>query len=188
MYQVFWPEASKWATYVLNISPTLSVKDITPEEAWSNKKPSVKHFRVFGCLAFVHIPDVHRKKLDNKSKQCVFLGISGESKAYKFYDPIEKRIIVSRDVVFEETKGWKWDEKQKTGVIETASITGNGENNEENTEESSNSDGSSNNEDNGEESSESENDDETSNVLHNRTRRKPGYLEDYVTGQEIEEE
>jgi hypothetical protein len=31
--KTFWPEAVKWATYVLNRSPTLSVKDVTPEEA-----------------------------------------------------------------------------------------------------------------------------------------------------------
>jgi len=46
--KVFWLEAVKWATYVLNRSPTLSVKNITPEEAWSDMKPTVKHFRVFG--------------------------------------------------------------------------------------------------------------------------------------------
>jgi hypothetical protein len=47
----FWPDAVKWATYVLNRSPTLAVKDMTPEEAWSGQKPFVHHFRVFGCLA-----------------------------------------------------------------------------------------------------------------------------------------
>lgn len=36
--KTFWPEAVKWATYVLNRNPTLSVKDVTPEEAWSDKK------------------------------------------------------------------------------------------------------------------------------------------------------
>jgi hypothetical protein len=29
----FWPEAVVWATYVINRSPTLSVKDVTPVEA-----------------------------------------------------------------------------------------------------------------------------------------------------------
>ncbi|MCI39571.1 retrovirus-related pol polyprotein from transposon tnt 1-94, partial [Trifolium medium] len=80
---VFWPEALKWATYVMNRSPTLSVKDITPEEAWIEIKPSVHHFRVFGCIAFAHIPDSQRSKLDNKSVKCVHLGLSEESKAYK---------------------------------------------------------------------------------------------------------
>ncbi|CAJ2653193.1 unnamed protein product [Trifolium pratense] len=105
----FWPEALKWATYVMNRSPTLSIKDITPEEAWSGVKPSVHHFRVFGCIAFVHVPDSQRTKLDSKSVKCVLLGLSEESKAYKLYDPEKKKIIISRDVVFEENKGWNWN-------------------------------------------------------------------------------
>ncbi|MCI25440.1 hypothetical protein A2U01_0046631 [Trifolium medium] len=76
-------------------------------------KPSVKHFKVFGCLAFVHIPDVQRKKLDSKSIECVHLGVSEESKAYKLYSPIDKKIIISRDVVFDESKGWNWGESSK---------------------------------------------------------------------------
>jgi hypothetical protein len=127
----FWPEAINWATYVLNRSPTLSVKDITPEEAWSDKKPSVKHFRVFGCIAHVHIPDVHRKKLDNKSMKCVHLGVSEESKAYKLYDPVNKKIIVSRDVVFEESKGWMWNEESSTETIDVDFDNENGGNTEE---------------------------------------------------------
>jgi hypothetical protein len=39
----------------------------------------------------------------------VLLGVSDESKAYRLFDPISKKIIVSRDVVFEENKGWNWN-------------------------------------------------------------------------------
>jgi hypothetical protein len=106
--KLFWPEAVKWACYVMNRSPTLSVKNMTPEEAWSGEKPSVHHFKVFGCLAFAHIPDSQRTKLDDKSIKCIHLGVSEESKAYKLYDPEKKKIIISRDVVFEERKGWNW--------------------------------------------------------------------------------
>lgn len=44
--KTFWPEAVNWAMHILNRSPTLAVKDKTPEEAWSGIKPSVQHFRV----------------------------------------------------------------------------------------------------------------------------------------------
>ncbi|MCI45169.1 hypothetical protein A2U01_0066408, partial [Trifolium medium] len=90
----FWPEALKWAAYIMNRSPTVSVKNMTPEESWSGIKPSVAHFRVFGCIAYAHVPDNHRKKLDNKSIKCVHLGISDESKAYKLYNPVEKKIVI----------------------------------------------------------------------------------------------
>jgi hypothetical protein len=88
----------------LNRSPTAALNDITPEEAWSSIKPSVRHFRVFGCVTYTHVPDAQRKKLDDKSVKCIFLGVSEESKAYRLYNPVNKRIIVSRDVIFVESE------------------------------------------------------------------------------------
>lgn len=105
----FWPDAVQWVNHVINRSPTHIVKDMTPEEAWSGRKPSVEHFRIFGCIGYVHIPDVKRTKLDDKSIKCVLLGFSSESKAWKMYDPIEKKVHISRDVLFEEDKKWSWD-------------------------------------------------------------------------------
>ena len=71
---VFWVEAINTAAYVLNRAPTSAVKDKTPQEAWSGKKPTVQHFRVFGCIAYVHVPDEKCTKLDPKSIKCIFLG------------------------------------------------------------------------------------------------------------------
>lgn len=103
--KTFWPEAVNWTIHVLNRSPTLTVKNMTPEEAWGGSKPSVDHFRVFGCVSYAHVPDNKRTKLDDKSVRCVLLGVSEESKAYMLYDPITRKIIISRDVVFGEDKG-----------------------------------------------------------------------------------
>lgn len=58
----FWPEAEKWATHVLNRSPRYVLIDKTPKEMWSGVKPVVDYFRVFGCMAHVHVPDQRRKK------------------------------------------------------------------------------------------------------------------------------
>lgn len=108
--KIFWPEAVNWSFYVLNRSPTSSVPDLTPEEAWSGIKPSVAHFRVFGSVAHAHVPDARRTKLEDKSRTCVLLGVSEESKAYRLYDPILKKVVISRDVVFEEDNKWNWDD------------------------------------------------------------------------------
>ena len=100
---------------------TATVENKTPEEAWSNKKPAVDYFKIFGCVAHVHIPDQRRGKLDDKSKRCVFLGVSDESKAWRLYHPISKKIIVSKDVVFEEEKCWNWqksNEETKDEVLD----------------------------------------------------------------------
>jgi len=55
--KTFWLEAVNWSVHVLNRSPTLAVKNITPQEAWSKVRPSVNHFRIFGCIAYAHVPD-----------------------------------------------------------------------------------------------------------------------------------
>jgi len=94
----FWSEAVNWAIHILNRSPTLTIKELTPEEAWSGNKPSVYYFRVFRCIAHIHIPDKQRSKLDDKSEKCILLGVSEESKAYRLYNPVSKKVIISRDV------------------------------------------------------------------------------------------
>ena len=113
----FWLEAVNWTVHILNRSPTLAVQDQTPEEAWSGVKPSVKYFKVFGCISHVHVPDSKRTKLDDKSLHCVLLGVSEESKAYRLYDPVSRKIIVSRDVVFEEDKSWEWDKRHEGEIL-----------------------------------------------------------------------
>lgn len=37
-----------------------------------------------------------------KSKKCIFIGYNIESNAYKIYDLVNKKIVISRDVVFDE--------------------------------------------------------------------------------------
>lgn len=103
--KIFWADAVLWANHYLNRSPTSIVKDMTPEEAWSQRKPSVNHFRVFGCIGHVHISDVKRTKLDDKSVNCVLMGFSNELKGYKII--VEKKMIISRNVIFEEDRAWE---------------------------------------------------------------------------------
>lgn len=50
------------------------------------------------------MPDARRTKLENKSVNCVLLGVSKELKAYRLYDPISKRVVIGRVVIFEGTE------------------------------------------------------------------------------------
>jgi hypothetical protein len=59
----YWAEAINCANYIVNHTPTKALKNITPEEAWTKIKPDVSHFRVFGSIAWAHIPDEKRKAL-----------------------------------------------------------------------------------------------------------------------------
>ncbi|KAM1036954.1 hypothetical protein FF1_031869 [Malus domestica] len=67
---------------------------------------SFEWLQTIKCLAHVHVYDSKRIKLDDKSKNCILLGVSEESKAYHLFNPASKKIVISRDVIFEEDKAW----------------------------------------------------------------------------------
>ena len=105
MPHYFWGEATFTAVYILNRCPTKRLQGYTPEEAWSEKKPSVSHFRIFGSLCFRHVPEQNRKKLDDKAEPMILIGYHPTG-AYKLYDPRMRKVVISRDVLIDETKGW----------------------------------------------------------------------------------
>ena len=114
MPREFWAEAVSTATYVRNCSPTTSLKGITPFECLYNRKPDVSNLRVFGCIAFAHIPEHMRKKLEEKSHKCVFVGYPEGTKGYKLFDLSTKSLIRSRDVIFDEKKFNEFNSKHSS--------------------------------------------------------------------------
>ena len=81
--KIFWVEAVNTAMYLLNRCPTKALLNKTPIEAWSERKPSVRHFKVFWCLCYSQVPEERRSKLDETSEKCIFMGYSSQSKGYR---------------------------------------------------------------------------------------------------------
>jgi hypothetical protein len=105
MSTVFWGEAVVTAIYILNRSPTKALNGRTPYEACHGRKPAVSHLRVFGCLAFDK-ELCHIGKLDDRSTPGMFIGYAEGSKAYCILDLGTQRVHTTRDVVFDEERGW----------------------------------------------------------------------------------
>src|SRR5271169_784335 len=104
----FWAEAIDTAVKTRNRLPTRSLNGRTPHEVWFNDRhrPTVRHFRQFGCIAYASIPikKISRSnKVAPRSIQCCYLGVIG-TKLYRLWDPTHKRILISRDVVFHENQ------------------------------------------------------------------------------------
>jgi hypothetical protein len=118
MSVVFWGEAVVTAVYILNRSPTKAQNDRTPYEAWHGHRPAVSHLRVFGCLAFGKELG-HIGKLDDRSTPGVFISYAEGSKAYCILDPGTQRVRTTRDVVFDEGRGWTWDKAVYDGSTPT---------------------------------------------------------------------
>ena len=66
------------------------------------ESPDYTFFRVFGCACWPHLRPYNNRKLDFRSKKCVFLGYSSLHKGYKCLHVPTNRVYISRDVVFDE--------------------------------------------------------------------------------------
>ena len=55
----------------------------------------ISHLKFFGCVAYAHVLDELRKKLENKAHTCIFVAYSEDTKAYKLYDPVTRKVIIS---------------------------------------------------------------------------------------------
>ncbi|GKB16092.1 zinc finger, CCHC-type containing protein [Tanacetum coccineum] len=120
---VLWGEAVNHAVYILNRVNCKAVKDSTPYEMWTRRKPHVGHLRVFGCVAHMKILKTHLNKLDDRSMKLVLLGIEKGSKAYRLLDPDTGKLYVSRDVIFEEDQTWGWEKSTKVKATPGMSFT-----------------------------------------------------------------
>ncbi|RVW22370.1 Retrovirus-related Pol polyprotein from transposon TNT 1-94 [Vitis vinifera] len=113
--------ALKTAAYILNRVPTKAAAK-TPYELWTGRKPSLKHFHIWGCPAEARPYKPHEKKLDSKTVSSYFIGYAERSRGFKFYDPAIRSIFETgtatffedvefggrnqaRNIVFEEEEG-----------------------------------------------------------------------------------
>jgi Integrase core domain/GAG-pre-integrase domain len=112
----FWAEVVATAVYLLNITPTKAVFNITPYEAWHGRKTAVGHLKVFGCVAYSMVNSQNRRKLDEKFEKDIFIGYCQQSKGYKIYIPDTKKTITRRNVIFVENSRWIWENETKESV------------------------------------------------------------------------
>ena len=97
-----WAEAMFTANYIRNRSPASGVTR-TPWEMFYGVFPDVSHLRVFGAKAFVQVPQQLRRKLDVRSQEGMFVGYEPNSKAYRVLLNGSRKIVISRDVIFDES-------------------------------------------------------------------------------------
>ena len=73
-----------------------------PEKVWSRKEVKFSHLKIFSCVSYVHVDSNACNKLDAKSKICFFIGYGDEKFGYRFWDEQNRKIIRSRNVIFNE--------------------------------------------------------------------------------------
>ena len=119
----YWGEAVATAAYVRNRTVTTAT-GTTPYERWYNRKPDVSNLKVFSCIVYAHIPDAVRQKLDMKAVKVRFVGYSTHPRGYRLLTEATKKVIIRRDVTFNETEFSDLNESvsvENSVVSETAS-------------------------------------------------------------------
>ncbi|KAG8497142.1 hypothetical protein CXB51_008390 [Gossypium anomalum] len=96
----FWAEAASTACFLINRSPSVAIEKKNPQEVWSGNPSNYSNLKIFGCLVYAHVDN---GKLEPRSIKCVFPGYKAGVKGYKLWCPENRKVVISRDVVFDET-------------------------------------------------------------------------------------
>ncbi|CAL2230354.1 unnamed protein product [Prunus armeniaca] len=91
----FWGEAVNTAVYILNKYHTSALKNETPFEAFSGRKPRLRH------------------KLEEIGENGVFVGYGNYEKGYRVFNMRTQKVIVPRSIIFDEKALWNWEANEE---------------------------------------------------------------------------
>ena len=88
----FWAEALLMAVHIINMLPSRPLGLQIPHEIWTDSKLNYDKLRIFGCEAYTLIPKDDHRKLEPRSRKCVFLryGPRAQTNRPKFERSVER--------------------------------------------------------------------------------------------------
>ena len=98
----FWAEAMTTSCHIHNRVTLRSGTTTTLYEIWKGRKPIVKYLHVFGSKGYILEDKDHRREMDPKSDEGVFLGYSTNSRAYKVFNSRTKVVMESINVLIDD--------------------------------------------------------------------------------------
>ena len=91
-----------YANHLINRLPVAAIDGKTPIEKWRDTHATdFDTLHIFGCPAYYHVQD---DKLDPRAKKALFMGYNSGVKGYRLWCLESKKIIISRDVTFNESE------------------------------------------------------------------------------------
>jgi len=117
----FWAKALAYTFHPINSLPSSAIRGKTLLEVWSRKvAQDYDSLRIFGCPAYYH---VKKDKLGPRVRKSVLMGFQKYVKSYKICNPKDKKIILSRDVIFDENSMVKSTDSQQAESEKTNMIS-----------------------------------------------------------------
>ncbi|GJS65383.1 retrovirus-related pol polyprotein from transposon TNT 1-94 [Tanacetum coccineum] len=106
----FWAEAIATACYTQNRSIIISNHGKMAYHIINDRKPSIKHLHIFGCLYYLTRDGEILDKMKEKGDSCVMVGYSNQSKGYRVYNKRTRLIVESIYKKFDEIKEMTFDQ------------------------------------------------------------------------------
>ncbi|GJS45112.1 retrovirus-related pol polyprotein from transposon TNT 1-94 [Tanacetum coccineum] len=100
----FWAEAVATACYTQNRSIIISAHGKMAYHIINDRKPSIKHLHIFGCICYITRDGENLDKMKEKGDPCVMVGYSTQSKGYRVYNKRTRLIVESIHIKFDEIK------------------------------------------------------------------------------------
>nr|GFA94000.1 hypothetical protein [Tanacetum cinerariifolium] len=98
----FWAEAIATACFTQNCSLVIPHHEKTPYHIINDRKPSVKFFHIFGSVCYIISDGENLDKMKEKGDECIFVGYSTQSRAYRVFNKRTRVIMESIHVNFDE--------------------------------------------------------------------------------------
>nr|GFB66881.1 hypothetical protein [Tanacetum cinerariifolium] len=98
----FWAEAIATTCFTQNHSLVIPRHEKTPYHIINDRKPSVKFFHIFCSLCYIVKDGENLDKIKVKGDECIFVGYSTQSRAYRVFNKRTRVIMESIHVNFDE--------------------------------------------------------------------------------------
>nr|GFA73034.1 hypothetical protein [Tanacetum cinerariifolium] len=119
----FWAEAIATACFTQNRSLLIPRHEKTPYHIINDRKPSVKFFHIFGSVCYIVRDGENLDKMKEKGDECIFVGYSTQSRAYRVFNKRTRVIMESIHVNFDELPHMASDQNSSDPVLECQTTT-----------------------------------------------------------------
>nr|CCA27966.1 putative polyprotein [Albugo laibachii Nc14] len=96
--KVWRAEGVNTAAYITNFVKCRNRSNTTLIDTCFEAKPELSQLRVFEFAGFADMDKSKRSNLDAKAYPCLFLGYANDSKEYRVFKKLTKRVEISRSI------------------------------------------------------------------------------------------
>nr|GEV23958.1 hypothetical protein [Tanacetum cinerariifolium] len=103
----FWVEVIATACFTQNRSLVIPRNKKTPYQIINDRKPLVKFFHIFGSICYIVRDGENLEKMKEKGDECIFVGYSNQSRAYRVFNKGTRVIMESIHVISTNCLIWR---------------------------------------------------------------------------------